>query len=45
MPARRAGMRVVWINRSGEDPPRGRQSLATIYSLLELPSFLGIQNS
>lgn len=41
-PALRAGMRAVWINRTGADPPRGRQSFATIYSLEELPAFLGI---
>jgi putative hydrolase of the HAD superfamily len=42
LPARRAGMRAVWVNRAGHDPPRGRQSLATIYSLDELPAFLGM---
>lgn len=45
LPARRAGMNVVWLNRTGADPPTGRQSVATLYSLLELPSFLGIQGS
>ena len=44
-PARRAGMHVVWLNREGEEPPTGLQSTATIYSLLELPAFLGIANS
>ncbi|CAN5613385.1 hypothetical protein BH23CHL2_BH23CHL2_17880 [soil metagenome] len=27
MPARRAGMNVVWLNRTGADPPTGRQSV------------------
>lgn len=43
IPARRAGMRTVWLNRAGADLPRGRMSLAMIYSLVELPAFLGVQ--
>lgn len=41
-PARRAGMQVVWLNRKGIDPPSGRQAVATLYSLRELPAFLSI---
>lgn len=45
LPARRAGMNVVWLNRTGQDPPTGRQSVATLYSLLELPAFLSLHGS
>jgi FMN hydrolase / 5-amino-6-(5-phospho-D-ribitylamino)uracil phosphatase len=41
-PARRAGMQVVWLNRKGEDAPALQQSVATLYSLQELPAFLGM---
>ena len=43
IPARRAGMRAIWLNREGADPPRGRLTLAMIYSLVELSAFLGVQ--
>lgn len=41
-PARRAGMQVVWLNRTGAEPPAVHQSVATLYSLQELPVFLGL---
>ena len=41
-PARRAGMRAVWLNRTGEESSFVRQSYATLYSLEELPAFLGL---
>lgn len=44
-PAHRAGMRVVWLNRSGEESSFVRQSFATLYSLEELPAFLGLDSN
>ena len=41
-PARRAGMKAVWLNRTGENSFFVRQSYATLYSLAELPAFLGL---
>ena len=41
-PARRAGMETVWLNRLGADLPTVHQSVATLYSLHELPPFLGL---
>jgi putative hydrolase of the HAD superfamily len=41
-PARRAGMHTIWLNRTGDELPGGHQSVATIYTLDELPAFLGL---
>lgn len=41
-PARRAGMQAVWLNRTGAEPPAIHPSVATLYSLDELPAFLGL---
>lgn len=41
-PARRVGMQVIWLNRGGDEPPSTFQSIATLYSLQELPMFLGV---
>ena len=45
LPARRAGMNVVWLNRTGDEPPTGSQAVATLFSLLELPAFLSLHSS
>ncbi len=41
-PARRAGMQALWLNRTGAEPPAVHQAVATLYSLQELPAFLGL---